>query len=82
MLEPRNGMSDKGEKCLALPTFSRHGKVQVNLTLLIWLNENVPSLPTGVDTKQQNCVRGREGVMSIRAAGLTADKQRIRQRRE
>ena len=24
------------------PSFSRHGIVQVNLTLLIWLNENVP----------------------------------------
>ena len=23
------------------PTFSRHGKVQASLTLLVWLNENV-----------------------------------------
>ena len=26
------------------PSFSRHGKVQTSLTLLIWLNENVQRL--------------------------------------
>ena len=33
---------------------------------------------TGVDTKRQNGVRGREGAMTIRTAGLTSDKQRIK----
>ena len=35
------------------------------------------SVPTGVDTKRQNAVRGREGAMSIQAGRLyTLDKQR------
>ena len=36
--------------------------------------EMFPSLPTGVDTKRQNVVRGREGAMSIRVVVTQINK--------
>jgi len=69
-VEPRKGMSKKGGECLALPTFSRHGKVQVNLTLLIWLNENVPSyLRTWTQTAKWSTRKRRSYVSS--SSGVT-----------
>ena len=35
---------------LALPSFSRHGKAQASLALLIWLIENVQALVAVVST--------------------------------
>jgi len=52
------GNEQKGGECLALPTFSRHGKVQVNLTLLIWLIENVALLTLRAWTQMGKEIKG------------------------
>ena len=86
-VEPRKGMSKKGGECLALPTFSRHGKVQVNLTLLIWLIENVALLTLrawtqmGKEIKEERIEYKREGAMSFRAvANQTNGRRKARQK--